>query len=441
MRIMNLLMKHVLKLVVFFGFLGLGFYTSWASIANQAGYTEIAWQISHIDFTKHLLQSAYTPLNYFFVVFLERTFHISIGNAWKLTDLFFGGLLATLLTHVFWTSQNVRSYKQLFIPVIMIAGTFGLYYNLTSMTGEGPAVFFAVFGIYWWWKHKFIPAAFLFLLSFFSKYTVFLIGPALALWTIGSWPKFNSPERKKLIVAILLGISVFTIYYGMKNWRDLTEQSVYSGSFSVQTLLETRLREHLPRFTLALFLLAPIATVFALVFPQPFNLFWLASLSSLLMLNTRYFDWYFPVEIIPFLLLYLFSHPKFMQLHPLRIGMIQLVFTVVLFMQLPLSMGLKTIIPRHITKYDSFAIENEIRKDYHGGKIAFYQNVRTDFPLPAYDVAYLDPAWDFVLEDTEYAVLPVGPVSSRLTDFENCRFIYHTYIGQAMIYKVTCAKN
>lgn len=84
----------------------IGFALSWASIPNLAGYTEIAWYISHIDFKKHLLTSAFAPLNYLFVIGFEQILGISLGNAWKLTDLLFGGLITAFLSTVYIHSNS-----------------------------------------------------------------------------------------------------------------------------------------------------------------------------------------------------------------------------------------------------------------------------------------------------------------------------------------------
>lgn len=432
--------KRLLLIVTFAAVFTLGFLLSWDSIANQAGYTEIAWYISHIDFTKHILQSAFAPLNYLFVVGLERLAGISIGNAWKITDLTFGGLLSMFLVNQYWSTRKPKTLLEHLLPLLTICGTFGLIYSLTSMTGEGTSIFFAVVSVYYWQKRKFLIAVPFLYLSFLSKYTLYLIAPGVFLWTLIHFRELLRKQKFLLILALALLLTGIFSYNFVKHFRDITGQSTYSGNFSLTVFLSQKLPVNMPLFLLALVLGAPLATSFVILQPGITNIYWLSGISSLFVLNTRYFDWYYPVEIIPFFLLYLFTHPQNQRFLKFETALLQILLATLIALHLPLEVAKRPLFPKHVTKFESFALEEIIKSEYKGGKIGFYQNVRTDFPYPAYDIAYLDPAWDFVIEDTEFVVLPWGPVPERLTNFKHCQFMFWKFVEPYQIYKVSCAK-
>lgn len=91
-----------------------------------------------------------------------------------------------------------------------------------------------------------------------------------------------------------------------------------------------------------------------------------------------------------------------------------------------------------MTTTESRAIEAEIKKDYHGGQIGYYFNRGFAESFPHYEISYMEPTWDFVIEDTEYVVVPSNGLPFHLTNFKQCRYTFYTQVGMNTIYKVLC---
>lgn len=411
----------------------LGFLLSWKSIPNQEGYFEAAWKLSHLDFGGSLLDPSVTPLNFLVSTLLERTLHISLTNAWKLMDLFFCGLLVVFFLNVY-SKTHTFSFIHNFAAYVVCLSTFGLIYSFTSASGEGMPIFFSVLGVYAWQKRSFIQASLLFVLAFLSKYTFYLIAPGVFLWTLLNIKNFSKKDFQKLCIGVSIIGSILLLYHGMKHWTELRLQLRYVNNFSPLVFTNNFLI-----YLLAVVLGAPLIALFAILNPQFTNLFWITSLSSIFILSRRYFYWNHVQQIISFLLLFVFTHPKAKEFLKWRFIILQIIFSVFLFNFLPVNFASYTIFPKHMTIDESRAIEKEISKNYHGGQVGYYLNRRFDEPFPNYEISYMDPSWDFVIEDTEYVVIPGQGIPRPLPEFKQCGYIFYQQVGTNSIYKVGCA--
>lgn len=394
---------------------------------------EIAWNLIYVDFKKIILQPGITPLNYILIFIIVKLLQVSITNAWKIMDLVFGGLTMTFLVKFAWEKVKPKKNLDFLIPTLLIISSLGLIYPLTSMTGEGPSVFFTVLGLYLWSKKFFIKASLFFILALLSKYTIYLVLPGIILWTILQWKLYSSKDRKKVVLAFLSFICIFFLYHALKNWGDIIYQNKFTGNPSLSVL-----KSNLLPFFLSLLFGAPIITTFAVINPSLKNIFWLAGLSSLLMLQRRYYYWHYPLQILPFWTLYFLSYKQENKLLILKLIILQIIFTISLFSLLPIYTNKTTIIPKHITQNESFAIDRVILQNYHGGKIGYYLNKRYDEPFPNYEISYLEPNWDFVIEDTEYVVIPFFGIPQQLLNYKQCNYIYYQQVGFNTIYRVVC---
>ena len=429
------MIKRGILFFLFCSIISLGFFLSYNSIPNQEGYFEGAWLLSHGNFTQTILSPAVTPLNFFVGFALERILHVSTANAWKIMDLVFSGLLGVFLIHIYWEKHRPKNISDLFFPPLTILSSVGFLYYFTSMSGEGMPVFFAVTGIYYWQKRSFTTACLLFILSFLSKFTLYLIAPGMGLWLLFNLKSYSRQELKQIGIAAILFLSVFFAYNTIKQWGDIKLQVAHINSFPPQIVLY-----NFPYYFVAILLSAPLIVLFSLSNPSITSLFWIAALSCFVMLIRRYFYWNHPQQIVAFLMLYFFTHPQSKNVIHLRYIFLQIIFSICLIALLLSSIG-SIFFPAHMTKQESFAIDGEIMKDYHGGKVGYYLNRRFDEPFPNYEISYMEPNWDFVVEDTEYIVVPAGLIPEQIVRHKQCRLIYYSVVAQNIIYKVTCEKK
>ena len=97
---------------------------------------------------------------------------------------------------------------------------------------------------------------------------------------------------------------------------------------------------------------------------------------------------------------------------------------------------------KHQSTIESREIESQILKDYHGGKVGYYLNRAFDEPFPTYEISYMSKDQDYVIESTEYVVIPtVIGIPSELREYSQCTFEYYKQIKNNTIYKVRCAKR
>ncbi len=421
---------------LFCAIIGLGLFLSNNSIPNQEGYFEGAWKLSHINFTDAILSPATTPLIFLTGMLIERVLGISLANAWKIMDLVFAGFIGVFLIYVYWKTHKPTQLFDLATPVFIILSSLGFIYSFTSMSGEGMPIFFALVGIYLWQKRSFKTASLLFILSFLSKFTLYLIAPGVGIWTLVQLKSYSKKEIREIVIASMMFLAVFFTYHTIKQWGDIKLQTQYISNFSPSIILN-----NFPIFFIAVLLGAPLVAFFAFVYPSISNVFWLAGFSSLIMLSRRYFYWNHPQQIIVFWMLYFFSHQKSKEFLQKRFILLQIIFSLFLVNLLPVTIGNNLIFYKHITKQESFAIDNEIKKDYHGGKIGYYLNRRFDEPFPNYEISYMEHDWDFVVEDTEYIVVPTGLIPEQIVRHKQCRLIYYATVKRNMIYQVKCEKK
>ncbi len=428
----NLLLSLFICLVV----ITVGFLLSWKSIPNQEGYFEAAWKLSHLDFSKSLLDPSVTPLNFLVSTLIERSLHISLTNAWKLMDLFFCGLLVIVFTNIYSKSSFSHFSFQFFVPLIISLSSLGFIYSFTSASGEGMPIFFSVVGVYLWQKRSFVPANLLFILALLSKYTFYLIAPGIFLWTLFNFKTFTKKDIQNMFFGISLLVSILVLYHGIKHWEEIKLQLRYVNNTSPLIFIN-----NFAIYLFAALLGAPLLLLFTFLNPQINNLFLLTAISSMLILSRRYFYWNHVQQIVSFLLLFLFTHPKAREFLQLRSVALQVLFTFIIIIFLPITAGSFTLFPKQLTIYESQAVDREIMKDFHGGNIGYYLNRRFDEPFPNYEISYMDPSWDFVMDDTEYVVLPLPGIPRQLTSFKQCQYIFHQQVGTNSIYKVMCSKK
>ena len=197
-------MQKLLLVTAFVTVLVSGFALSWKSIPNQEGYTEIFWNVSHIDFSEIIRSPSITPLNFLVAIVIERTLHLSVANVWKLMDLIFAGSTALFLTHIYLQKYSPKTLFHKLAPIIIIVSSVGFVYSFTSMSGEGMPVFFALLGLYYWQKRSFILATLCFITSFLAKYTIYLIGPGVLIWTLMSLRTFSRKDIRQLFISTML---------------------------------------------------------------------------------------------------------------------------------------------------------------------------------------------------------------------------------------------
>ncbi len=431
----KLMLKILFAAIICLSVVTAGFLLSKNSIPNQEGYFEEAWKFSHLDFNSSLLSPSVTPINFLVATLLERSFSISLSNSWKLMDLFFCGLLVVFFTKVYRQTQNSNS-EITFLPLIICLTSLGFIYSFTSTSGEGMPIFFSVLGVNYWQKRSFVLASLLFILSFLSKYTFYLIAPGVILWTILNVKTFTKKDFQRIIISASLLFCILLLYHGLKSWGDLKLQLRYVSNYSPYII-----GNNVALYLFAIVLGAPIIVLFSIFNPQIKNIYWLVSLSSFLVLSRRYFYWNHVQQIISFLIMFFLSNSKAREFLKLKYLGLQLLLFISLFLFLPITAGNNVLFPKHITISESRAIDTEIQKDYHGGKIGYYLNRRFDEPFPHYEISYLEPTWDFIIEDTEYVVLPLPGIPRQLQYFKKCRYIFYQTVITNSIYKVECQKK
>lgn len=420
----------------FFTLLLLGLFFSKGSIPNQEGYFELGWHTSHIDFNRIFTDPAITPLNFLVAILIERSLHISVATAWKLMDLTFSSFLGVLLVNLYLKLHKTKHFFEKILPGIVIITSVGYFYSFTSMSGEGMPLFFAAAGLYYWNKKSFILATLLFILSFFSKFTIYLIAPGIFIWTFINIRNFS---RKNLIQLFIMGViftSIFISYHSFKNWSDIKLQSSYINNFSPWILLN-----NFPPYFLALLLGAPIVIIFAFLNPSWKNLYFISGISAGIMLLRRYFYWNHPQQIIVFLMLYFFTSPKAKVFLKNKYIFLQLIFSICLLALLPIKTSNFELFHKHYTIKESIQIDTEVMKDLNGQKVGYFMNRRFDEPFFTYEISYLNPVWDFIINDTKYIVLPSINIPKQLTDFKHCSYTFNKQIGSQSIFKVNCNLN
>ncbi len=297
--------ENIVYVLIFLAFLAVGLFISKDSIPNQEGYFELGWKISHIDFGGILKNAAITPLNFLVAVIIERLFHISVASSWKLMDLTFSALLGTFLAYLYGKRHRSNTFMPKILSAIVIITSVGYIYSFTSMSGEGMPLFFAATGLYFWQKKSFVPATLLFILSFLSKFTIYLVAPGIFIWTILNIRYFSRKNLMQLFVMSIFFASIFIVYHSSKNWADIKLQSLYINNFSPWIILN-----NIPPYFLALLLGAPLVVIFTFLNPSVRNLYFTAAVSAGIMLLRRYFYWNHPQQIIVFMMLYFFTDSK-----------------------------------------------------------------------------------------------------------------------------------
>lgn len=430
-------MKIALSIIIFVLVMGLGLILSRGSIPNQEGYFELSWKINHLDFNG-IFKPEVTPIIFLVAYLIEKTFPISLASSWKIMDLVFLGFISVFFANIFWIYQKPKKFIYKITPIIIICSLLNYIYSFTSMTGEGIPILFALLGLYLWNKRRFIPGMLLLVISYLSKYTLYLVAPGILIWTLINIRKFTRQEIQNLFISFVLFISVFLIYNSIKNWNDFSLQvpSLSLGSTSVTTYFHI-----LNMYLIAIIISAPIIVLFSFLYPSYTNLFWLCGISAFLILSKRHFYWNHPQQIISMFMLYFFSSIKANKLIKYKYLILQSIFCVGFFILVPVNSGLTQFFYKHMTINDSKLIDEEIKKDYHGGKIGYYLNRRFDEPFPNYEISYMDPAWDFIIEDTEYVVVPTGGLPQQLVNFTQCQYTFYHQVERNSIFKVTCPKK
>lgn len=236
---------------------------------------------------------------------------------------------------------------------------------------------------------------------------------------------------------LVVFLVIFFTYHAIKDWADIRLQAAYNSHFSPLYLLS-----NVPFFTVSLTLGAPLFLWFVLANFSISNLFLLASISAFAMLLRRYFFWHYPVQILPFLILYAFTHKNALTFFSWRRIIAQSVLMLVVINLLPVQVGKSTIFPKKTTISTMRNVDLEIQKDYGGGKIGYYQNRRFDETWPHYEISYLEPSWNFEILASEYVVLPTAiGIPAQLTQFEDCKYIFAKKIETQSLFRVNCKIN
>ncbi|EKE14784.1 MAG: hypothetical protein ACD_12C00306G0001, partial [uncultured bacterium] len=344
----------------------------------------MAWNLSYIDFKKTITSAAVTPISFLVPYFWHKIFPISLAPLWKLTDLFFAGLSASFLTYVYWQTHKPKSILQKLAPLAILMTSMGFTYSFTSMSGEGIPIFFGLLGVYSIYKKNYFLAFFTLAICMLSKFTFYLIAPGLVAWGFLNLKNFNREEIRKITFYFLFFLLVFVSYHSFKNWVDIKLQFAY-----INSVIPTGIIYNFPYYFLALILGAPIITVFSILNPSLRNIFFLTALSALAMLLRRYFYWNHPQQVIMFLALYFFSSEKAKIFIIKGNILIQVAIFISIIMILPIYSKTIPLFFKHQTISESRQIEDEILKNYHGGKVGYYFNRAFDEPFPAYEISYM----------------------------------------------------
>lgn len=426
--------KIVLLILIYFSYILLGLALTNRSIPNQEGYFELSWNFSYIDFKKTLLSPAVTPLNFFVAHLIHVLTKISLSNAWKVMDLSASGGIVVFLIHIYWTKNKSKNLVFMLLPPLIIFSSIGFIYSFTSMSGEGMTILFAMLGVYNWQNKKFLTATFLFSLSFLAKYTIYLIGPGIIIWTLLNIKSYSKSEIRKIVIAGTFFLILFFTYHYLKNFGDFKLHTQYINDLTGKAIIT-----NFPYYFFAISLGAPIIAIFSYLNPNFRNIYFLCALSALIMLLRRYFYWNHPQQVISFLMLYFFSHPKSISWIKSKYAFLQLIFSISLLLIMPLISRENPIFYKHMTTTESFKIDNEIYRDYHSGKIGYYLNRRFDEQFPNYEISYSGPEIDSIIRQTEYIVIPTFlGMPDYLKRLNQCRYFYQNQIGLNTIYKVVC---
>ena len=106
------------------------------------------------------------------------------------------------------------------------------------------------------------------------------------------------------------------------------------------------------------------------------------------------------------------------------------------------STGTIPLFFKHQSTIESREIENEILKDYHGGKVGFYLNRAFDEPFPTYEISYMQEAQYYDVAESEYVVIPTAiGIPAQLKKYPLCNFQYYKQTENNTIYKVACQKT
>ena len=397
----------------------------------------MAWNLSYIDFKKTIMSAAVTPISFLVPYFLHKIVPISLALIWKLTDLFFAGLSASFLTYVYWKAHKPKSLWQKLAPLAILLTSMGFIYSFTSMSGEGIPIFFGLLGVYYVSQKNYFFAFITLTICVLSKFTFYLIAPGLIVWGLLNLKNFDKNEIRRIIFYSSLFLLVFISYHSFKNWVDIKLQFAY-----INSIIPTGAFTIFPYYFLALLLGAPIITVFAILNASFKNIFFLAALSVLIMLLRRYFYWNHSQQVIMFLALYFFSSEKAKLFINKGNILIQAAIFVSIITIFPIYSKTIPLFFKHQSVGESRQIEDEILKDYHGGKVGYYLNRAFDEPFPTYEISYVSEEQYYDVVESEYVVIPtVIGVPAQLRKYPLCDFKYHKQTENNTIYKVSCQKK
>ena len=397
----------------------------------------MAWNLSYIDFKKTIMSAAVTPISFLVPYFLHKGIPISLALLWKLTDLFFAGLSASFLTYVYWKAHKPKSLLEKLSPLVILLTSTGFIYSFTSMSGEGVPIFFGLLGVYYVSQKNYFFAFITLTICMLSKFTFYLIAPGIAIWGLLNLRNFNKEEIRKIIFYSSLFILVFLSYHSFKNWVDIKLQFAY-----IDSVIPTSIVYNFPYYFLVLILGAPIITVFSILNPSFRNIFFLAAFGALIMLLRRYFYWNHPQQILMFLALYFFSSEKAKLFINKGNLLIQAAIFVSIISIFPIYAKTIPLFYKHQSVGESRQIENDILKDYHGGKVGYYLNRAFDEPFPTYEISYMSEEQYYDVVESEYVVIPTAiGVPAQLRKYPLCEFKYHKQTENNTIYKVACQKT
>lgn len=396
----------------------------------------MAWKLSYIDFKSTILSAAVTPGSFLVPYFAHKIIPISLSLLWKLTDLFFAGLSASFLTFVYWQSNKPKTLFEKLSPLIILLSSVGYIYSFTSMSGEGIPLFFALLGVHSVSRKNYFLGFIFLTVCMLSKFTFYLIMPGITIWGLINLKNFSRREIKQVIIFSTLFLIIFFTYHSLKNWADIKLQFTY-----INSVIPTNVFQNFPYYFLALLLGAPLITIFAILNPAFKNIFYLAAFSAFLMLLRRYFYWNHPQQIIMFFALYFFSNEKAKMLITKRNILIHVAIFVSIIAIMPIYSKTIPIFFKHQLVNESWKIEAEILKDYHGGKVGYYLNRSYEEPFPTYEISYMPDNQYGDLFESEYVVIPtVIGIQDRLRKYPMCNFIYYKQTESNVIYKVTCQR-
>lgn len=412
----------------------LGVFLSAHSIPNQEGYFELAWNFAYINFKNLFSSSAATPLIFITSIGIHKYLPISLASAWKLMDLTFAGFITAFLSWIYISYQKPSGLRKLFGMLVSIT-SFGYIYSFTSMSGEGMPIFSALLGTYLLSKRKFYASNLFFVISFLSKFTFYLIAPGIFLWGIINFKSFTKKERVHILINGCIFLILFFLYHYSKSFMEIKLQFPYVNSVSIFDFTGAY-----PFFFLAVLLGAPLVSVFSFINISIKNIFFLSALSVFFILLRRYFYWNHSQQIIVFLFLYAFTHPKAKNFFSVKAIILQLLISLSIIIVLPITAKTLPLFPKHIQTGEMRQVENEILKDYHGGKVGYYLNRPFDEPFPAYEISYLSDTDKATIMQTEYVVIPtIIGIPFQLRN-QGCIYIYSAQININTIYRLNCLK-